>query len=123
MTDKNSKRKLEAALSAARATVSLLEAELEDTERGNDTEPLLGLDELMGQYKIGRGTVQSAVERGELAASRGARGKILVTRSEVERWLKSRPYKPGPRRVEGSDSETDAIEDALLSGELVRGAR
>ncbi len=83
----------------------------------------LGVDELLRDYKLGRGTVQSAVERGELTASRGARGKILVLQSEIERWLKSRPYKPGPRRVEESDSDTDAIEDALLSGDLVRGAR
>jgi len=116
------KRKLNAALLAARTTVALLEAELEEHDRAPANDPQLGVDELLKEFKLGRGTVQSAVERGELTASRGARGKILVARSEVERWLRSRPYKPGPRRVEESD-DGDALEDALRSGELVRGAR
>ena len=82
----------------------------------------LGCDDLLKEFKLGRGTVQSAVERGELTVSRGARGKILVARSEVERWLRSRPYKPGPRRVEEVD-DGDALQEALSSGELVRGVK
>jgi hypothetical protein len=122
MTDDKTKRKLVAALSAARTTVTLLEAELDDLERSPANDQQLGCDDLLKEFKLGRGTVQSAVERGELTASRGARGKILVLRSEVERWLRSRPYKPGPRRVEEND-DGDALEDALRSGELVRGAK
>ncbi len=121
MTDHNTKRKLNAALMAARTTVALLEAELEEHERAPANDPQLGVDQLFAEFKLGRGTVQSAVERGELSASRGARGKILVARSEIERWLRSRPYKPSLRRVEEAD-DVDALEDALRSGELVRGA-
>lgn len=86
-----------------------------------ESDQQLGLNELFEEFKVGRGTVQTAVAAGELTASRGARGKILVARSEVERWLRSRPYKPGPRRVEEQD-DGDALEEALRSGELVRGA-
>jgi len=121
MTDETKKRKLEAALNAARATVALLEAELSDVEQADD--PLLGVDELHEQFSCGRDAVRAAVERGELTASRGARGKILVARSEIERWLRSRPYKPGPRRAEPSEVDTDALEEELASGGLVRGAR
>ena len=122
MTDDKTKRKLNAALMAARTTVSLLEAELDEIERFPANDQQLGCDDLLKEFRLGRGTVQSAVERGELTASRGARGKILVARSEVERWLRSRPYKPGPRRVEETD-DRDALEEALASGELVRGGK
>ncbi len=97
MTDDPKKRKLNAALHAARTTVALLEAELEEHDRAPANDQQLGCDDLLREYKLGRGTVQTAVTAGELTASRGARGKILVARSEVERWLRSRPYKPGPR--------------------------
>lgn len=123
MTDDKTKRKLvEAALSSAESNVALLRAVLADIDAAPSNDPQLGCDDLLKEFKLGRGTVQSAVERGELTASRGARGKILVLRSEVERWLRSRPYKPGPRRVEEND-DGDALEDALRSGELVRGSR
>jgi|SRR6187401_1339262 len=104
----------EALARAKRAQAEALE------ESGEDKQ--LGCDELLEEFKLGRGTVQGAVERGELTASRGARGKILVARSEIERWLRSRPYKPGPRRIEETD-DGDALQDALATGELVRGAK
>jgi excisionase family DNA binding protein len=122
MTHDNTKRKLvEAALLSAETTVSLLRAQLAEIDSAPANDPQLGCDDLLKAFKLGRGTVQSAVERGELTATRGARGKILVARSEVERWLRSRPYKPAPRRVEES-ADTDALQEALSSGELVRGA-
>ena len=113
-----------ALLAEADAYEALARAKRAQAEALNegDEDPLLGVDELLEQFKLGRGTVQSAVERGELTASRGARGKILVRRSEVERWLKSRPYRPGVRRVVEAD-DSDALADALQSGELVRGAK
>lgn len=123
MTDDNQKRKLNAALMALRATVALLEAELEEHERSPANDQQLGVGELFAEFKVGRGTVQTAVAAGELTASRGARGKILVARSEVERWLRSRPYKPGPRRVVDADDDGDALQEALASGDLVRGAK
>lgn len=87
-----------------------------------DTDPLLGVDEAQSEFGVGRGTIATAAAAGELSASRGARGKVLVRRSELERWIASRPFKPGPRRVEETD-DGDALEDALRSGELVRGAK
>ena len=123
MTHDNTKRKLvEAALSSAETTVSLLRAQLAEIDSAPANDPQLGCDELLKEFKLGRGTVQGAVERGELTASRGARGKILVRKSEIERWIASRPYRPGPRRVEETD-DSDALEDALRSGDLVRGAK
>jgi len=86
-----------------------------------DNDPLLGVEDLK-PYKCGRGTLQTAAENGELTVSRGSRGKLLVRKSELERWIASRPYKPGPRRVEETD-DGDALEEALASGELVRGAK
>ena len=123
MTDDNQKRKLvEAALASAESNVALLRAVLADLDSAPGNDPQLGVDDLLKEYKLGRGTVKTAVAAGELIASTGARGKILVLRSEVERWLRSRPYKPGPRRVEEND-DGDALQDALASGELVRGSR
>jgi hypothetical protein len=104
---------------AQREQLDLIEA-LAKALPDSAEDALLGVDDLLKEFKLGRGTVQGAVERGELTASRGARGKILVARSEVERWIASRPYKPGPRRVEETD-DGNALEEALASGELVRG--
>jgi len=124
MTDNNTKRKLvEAALASVETTRALLLAQLAEIDSAPANDPQLGCDDLLKAYKIGRGTVQTAVANGELTASRGARGKILVARSEVERWLRSRPYKPGPRRVEDTDDGRDALEELIATGELVRGAK
>lgn len=79
---------LEAALASARALVATLEA-----AQANAAQPdeLLDLVELGKRYGLGRAAVLAAVERGELEASRGVRGKILVSRLAIEEWRRSRP--------------------------------
>ena len=106
---------------AQREQLDLIEALAKSLPEG-DEDPLLGVDEAQAEFGVGRGTIATAAAAGDLSASRGARGKILVRRSELARWIDSRPFKPGPRRVEEHD-DSDALEDALQNGELVRGAR
>jgi hypothetical protein len=95
MTDDTTKRKLEAALASARVTVTLLEAELADVTQGViGDDPLLDTKQALAEFGIGHDGIKSAIERGELAASRGGRGKILIARSELRRYLQSKPVRP-----------------------------
>jgi hypothetical protein len=95
MTDDTKKRKLEAALSAARATVALLEAELDDVTQGvSGDDPLLDVDQVQAEFGAGRDALKAAAARGELELLRGARGKLMISRSAVRRWIESRPAKP-----------------------------
>lgn len=88
---------LEAQALALRALASRAQ---ESTAPADD---LLGLPELKRRYGLGRGTVLAAVDRGELEASRGARGAILVRHDVVESWLHSRPVKPRQRDGAAND--------------------
>jgi hypothetical protein len=85
------RRRLEAVLDVARALVRTLEAELVDfevAEPPDDT--LLGLAELKDRYSIGRDALLAAHERREIEVIRGTRHRLLVRRSAVEGWLRSR---------------------------------
>lgn len=83
---------LETALLTAQALVASLEAALAvTTDSSNVDSELLDLPALRARFGLGRASVLGAVERGELTAARGARGKILVRHSAVEAWLASRP--------------------------------
>lgn len=117
-------RKLEAALSSARATVAILEAELADVTAGvTGDDPLLDTKQALTEFGIGHDGIKSAIERGELTASRGARGKILIARSELRRYMQARPVKP--RKVAPAPaSDLDAWE-RQAQGELraLRGGR
>jgi hypothetical protein len=96
-------RALQAALASARTTVALLEAELADASgaaNDGDDDPLLDHQKCLDAYGIGRDALKNAADSGKIELVRGARGKILVRRSEVERWLASRPYSPRPRKAE-----------------------
>lgn len=95
MTDDPKKRKLEAALASARVTVTLLEAELEQVDAlGADGEQMLTTAQTLAEFGIGHDAVKAAAERGELTVSRGARGKLLIERAEIRRYIKSRPLRP-----------------------------
>jgi hypothetical protein len=94
------KRKLEAALASARATVSILEAELESIETQPAHDELLDAKSSLARFGLGPEALRAAAERGELKVSRGARGKLLVLESELRRYIASRPYKPTPRRTQ-----------------------
>jgi len=100
MTDTPTKRKLvAAALASAETTVSLLRAELESIDSQPAHDELLDAKQSLEKYGLGHEGLRSAAERGELAVSRGARGKLLVLESELRRYIASRPYKPTPRRA------------------------
>ena len=102
MSDTTTKRKLEAALSMARATVLLLEDELAVVET-SALDALLSTAQTLAQYGLGHEAVRAAAERGELAVQRGSRGKYLVLESELRRYLASRPLRPTPRRASPPD--------------------
>lgn len=70
------------------ALASALESEAPDT--------LLGVAEAAA-LGVGRDALRGAAKRGELEISQGPRGKLLVRRSALEAWLRSRPYKPEAR--------------------------
>jgi hypothetical protein len=59
-------------------------------------------DELLGvaQCKalgVGRDALLAAAGRAELELTRGPRQRLQVRRSELERWLSSRPYVPSAK--------------------------
>lgn len=117
MTDESTKRKLEAALSAARATVALLEAELDDVTTGvTGDDPLLDTKQIKLESGLGHDGVKAAIARGELSASRGPRGKILVLRSELRRYLQSRPVLPRKAAPVIDMSDWDAQAQRALGG-------
>ncbi|MEI9936673.1 MAG: hypothetical protein WDO69_05565 [Pseudomonadota bacterium] len=54
-------------------------------------------DELLGvrecrALRVGRDALLAAAKRGEVQLSRGPRQRLQVRRSELEKWLQSRPY-------------------------------
>lgn len=101
---------LRAQAQALRAQAAVLEAAATDAESSTrpDDDALLTLADLERDYHLGRDALQAAIRRDELHAVRGGRRRIMVRRSEVERWLASRPYRPGPRRAESQPTDIDA---------------
>ncbi|MES1173564.1 MAG: helix-turn-helix domain-containing protein [Myxococcales bacterium] len=61
-----------------------------------ESDDLLGVAECRA-LGVGRDALTGAADRGELAVSRGVRGKLLVRKSELDRWLASKPYTPSPK--------------------------
>jgi hypothetical protein len=93
--NKAERSKLEAALASAKASVTILEALLDATPTGEGQgSDLLDCEQTLEQYKIGRDGLLRAQRRDELRLVRGARNRIMVERSELERWIKSRPVHP-----------------------------
>lgn len=74
---------------ALRAQADTLDALADAVER-DAPDALLGLKELR-EHGVGRAALLGAADRGELAVSRGPRGRLQVRRSELDRWLASRP--------------------------------
>ncbi len=75
---------------ALRAQAEVLET-LADGVATFEPNALLDLGELQRNYHLGRAAIRKGVEQGELTASRGARGRILVRRTDIEAWIASRP--------------------------------
>jgi hypothetical protein len=81
----------------------------------------LDVKQTHAEYGVARDGLKNAADRGELAITLGARGKLLVRRSELVRWLDSRPYR-SKRKVAPAENDFDAIDAELQRGGLVRGA-
>jgi multidrug resistance efflux pump len=101
-----SRKQLEAALATARAsvaaleaTVTTLEAALESAGEHDPSTELLDLKAVKAEYDIGPDGLKAAAARGELDLHPvGERDKLYVERGELERYRRSRKYKPKQRR-------------------------
>jgi hypothetical protein len=69
------------------------------------TDELLTLAKLKDEFGLGRAAVKSAATKG-LPVVRGSRGALLVKRSDVEAWLKS-------RRIEASPQLSASLQKAI----------
>jgi hypothetical protein len=107
-----------AALRAQANTLDALADSLAKQPASRDD--LLNVDRALSEFGIGRDGLKAAAARGELSLSRGARGKILVARAELTRWLADRPYK-ATRKAEPLP-DVDALDLELARGGLVRAA-
>jgi len=90
---------LVAQAAALRAQADVLEA-LAATLPGAGGDELLGVAECSERFGVGRDALKGASERGELAVTRGVRGKLLVRRSALEAWLESKPVRSAVRGEE-----------------------
>lgn len=90
-----------------------------------DSGPLLGTVELKRDFHVTREVLRAAVDRGELEVFRGAKGRIQVRRSEIERWIESRKWTPkAPKRTTAAAADLDAWESqAEAELKLVQGGR
>lgn len=79
---------LRAQLSALQATVDALADSLE-----SPGDELLGVRECRA-LGVGRDALLAGAARGELELTRGPRQRLQVRRSELARWLESKPYAP-----------------------------
>lgn len=86
------------------ALARALESEAPDT--------LLGVEECSA-LGVGRDALRGAAKRGELEISQGPRGKLLVRRSALEAWLRSRPYKPEVRGAREAEPDLEAWERSV----------
>ncbi len=91
----------------SRRTDDLLE-QARRAERG-DADPWLGLPEIKRHCGMGRCAVQAAGGRGLEVHGGGDSGRpIRVRRSEIDRWLSTKPYRPQPTKdvswAEGDDA-------------------
>jgi hypothetical protein len=69
------------------------------------------------QYHAGREALLNACDQGEINLVRGARRRLMVERSEIERWIKSRSVAPRVRKAPAIDLEKWDLEaDIALQG-------
>jgi hypothetical protein len=116
---------LAAALAQARALAATLEAELklleaDDARPGGDE--VLGVQAARAHFRVGRATLLRGARDGELELMRGARGKLLVRRRDLEAFLArrggksfarpsgsaKRPVEPSPTAANDHDSRVAA---------------
>jgi hypothetical protein len=93
------RRKLEAALSSARATVALLEAELEDIDDiGDGSDPLLDLESVEAEG-LSPHTARTWIKSGRLEAYQAERGRFVFRRSALMKAIEASPVMPRERKA------------------------
>lgn len=100
--------------SALKLLAEALSALADASETAHEDDPWLDLAALR-DYGFTRESLRSAAEKG-LAVHRGPRGKILVRESDIDAWIKSRPWKPGPRKTPVRDLEEAHVATARALG-------
>ena len=103
---------LAAALACAEAAVISAKAALADLEGAPE---LITPVEAMQRYGIAQDGLLAAEARGELTLSRGSRGRILVSVSDLETWMRcrARPIRRALPEIEDHD-EYERRETAAL---------
>lgn len=64
---------------------------------------LIDVKQAHADYSVGRDALLAAESKGELKLQRASRGKILVSRAEIERWLRTRQWVPRKPRAAATD--------------------
>jgi hypothetical protein len=107
---------LRAQATALRASADTLDALADSESESAAPSDLLTVGaETRAQYHAGRESLMAAASRGELTLVRGGHRRVMVERAELERWIKSRPVVPGPRRAPAADLDAwDAQADRAL---------
>lgn len=95
---------------ALRASAAALEAQAMALPDGDASDPLLDVDQVQSEFGVGRDSLKAAADRGELTLSRGARGKLLIERSAVRAWIKSRPVQPRKAAAPVTDLDSWELE-------------
>ena len=89
-------------------------------ERIDGAADLLDAEQALAEFGVGRDGLKNAARRGELTLSRGARGKLLVARCELRRWLESRPYKGKARAMKlVAPEDDDTVAREIRAGRLI----
>jgi hypothetical protein len=115
----NQLRILEATARTLAESLGTLAALEESRAIGDTGSGWLDLKAIADGYGIKRDAVLNAGDRGELTIKRGPRQKLLVKRSEMERWLGSKPYLPRAPKISAPTSPSNDWE-RRASAELAR---
>ncbi len=78
---------------------------------------LLTVEQVEGEFKVGREGLKAAAGRGELTLVRGGKRRILVRRADVAAWVESRPVSPRLRKATPFENE-DPLSQMIAHGEL-----
>lgn len=106
-------RQLRSKAAALHALADDLEAQADSVEAlsASVSADWLSMKELTSEYQFTRESLAQAATNG-LAVSKGAKGRIMVKRSDVETWLADRKWVPKkakrvPKIVPGTESLAD----------------
>lgn len=109
---------LRAQAASLRAQADVLEAAAVSAEGAAPpaSSGLLDLATIATRYGVRRDAIKAAIRRSEVVAHEGPRRKIMLEQGEVERWLRSKPYRP--RRKPSDTADELAQWEADVSAQL-----